>query len=246
MLKSSLADKAHTQIKQWIIRYHLKPGALLNVGDLARSLSMSQTPVREALSMLEQEHMIERQPNVGYRIRTLNLQEIEDVYDLRIAFEVLAARQAAERMTASKRDRLSAILKEVAGLLKKGSRQRILELEQEFHLVLLDASGNRMLAEIGRAVLNRIWIIQNIQLLTPDHLSEAQAEHLGIFRAIETENASEAERLTHEHLLSAKEFVLLRLRNRDDILSKMMMGFPLSAETEERSPNVPSNKRTAG
>jgi len=53
LLKSSLTDKAHQQIKEWVVRYHLKPGARLHVSDLAHALKMSQTPVREALSMLD-------------------------------------------------------------------------------------------------------------------------------------------------------------------------------------------------
>ena len=68
MLKSSLTDKAYNQIKEWVVRYHLKPGARLHVSDLAHALKMSQTPVREALSMLEKEHLIEREPQKGFRV----------------------------------------------------------------------------------------------------------------------------------------------------------------------------------
>ena len=75
---------------------HLKPGARLHVSDLAHALQMSQTPVREALSMLEKEHLIERKPQKGFRVSALSLQGVEDLYDLRIALEVLAARQAAQ------------------------------------------------------------------------------------------------------------------------------------------------------
>src|SRR5512139_840580 len=93
--KPSLADNAHRQIKEWVVRYHLKPGTRLQVSDLACALHMSQTPVREALSMLEKEHLIEREPQKGFRVSTLNTQGVEDLYDLRIALEVLAAQQAA-------------------------------------------------------------------------------------------------------------------------------------------------------
>ena len=106
MLKASLTDKAYNQIKEWVVRYHLKPGARLHVSDLAHALQMSQTPVREALSMLEKEHLIEREPQKGYRVSTLSMQGVEDLYDLRIALEVLAVRQAARRMTASDRGAL--------------------------------------------------------------------------------------------------------------------------------------------
>ena len=182
MLKSSLTDKAHNQIKEWVVRYHLKPGARLHVSDLAHALKMSQTPVREALSMLEKEHLIEREPQKGFRVSTLSMQGVEDLYDLRIALEVLAARQAAMRMTASDRKRIARLLAEVGRLMKNGNKQRMLELEQDFHLIILEASGNKPLAEMGRAILDRIWIIQNINLLTTDHLSDAHPQHLNRVR----------------------------------------------------------------
>jgi len=227
LLKSSLTDKAHQHIKEWILRYHLKPGARLHVSDLAHALKMSQTPVREALSMLEKEHLINREPQKGYRVGTLSMQEIEDLYDLRIALEVLAVRQAAKRMSASTRRRLSSILTEFGRLLKTAQKQRILERGQDFHVVVLEASGNRPLAEIGRAILDRIWVIQNINLLTTDHLSDAHPQHLQILEALERGDAKKAASLMDKHLTQAKEFVLSRLKNGDDILSRMMQASPM-------------------
>ncbi len=232
MLKSSLTDKAHQQIKLWIIRYHLRPGTLLNVKDLAHALNMSQTPVREALSMLERERLIERQPNKGYRVTSLNLQEVEDTYDVRIALEVLAAKKAAARMNEVVRKKLSSILEEFVEVSQAQNKGRILELAQDFHVVILEASGNHSLVEMGQAILDRIWIIQNINLLTTDHLSRAHPEHLELFHALDRGDSQKAASIMEEHITSAKEFVLSRLKSTDDILTKVMMGF-LPAEWEK-------------
>jgi DNA-binding GntR family transcriptional regulator len=226
LLKSSLTDKAHQQIKEWIVRYHLKPGTRLHVSNLASALRMSQTPVREALSMLEKEHLIEREPQKGFRVSALDLQAVEDLYDLRIALEALAAGQAARRMPLSDRNRIAHLLAEVGHLIKNGNKQRILQLEQDFHLIILEASGNKPLAAMGRAILDRIWIIQNINLLTTDHLSYAHPQHVKVFQAIERGDSQQASLLMKRHIASAKEFVLSRLRRSDDVLSNLMMGFP--------------------
>jgi DNA-binding GntR family transcriptional regulator len=198
---------------------------------------MSQTPVREALSMLEKEHLIEREPQKGYRVGTLSMQEIEDLYDLRIVLEVLAVRQAAKRMTASTRGRLSSILSEFERFLKTAQKQRILERGQDFHVVVLEASGNRPLAEIGRAILDRIWVIQNINLLTTDHLFDAHPQHLQILEALDRGDAKKAATLMEKHLTQAKQFVLSRLKNGDDILARMMQASPI-----ERNVPVSSGK----
>jgi hypothetical protein len=99
---------------------------------------------------------------------------------------------------------------------------------------------------MGRAILDRIWIIQNINLLTTDHLSDAHPQHLKVFEAIKNGDADKAAMLMSRHLTFAKEFVLSRLRSRDDILSKLMMGFPLAdldIETGEAKPVAASRRR---
>ncbi len=230
MLKPSLTDKAHQQIKEWIVRYHLKPGARLQVSDLAHALHMSQTPVREALSMLEKEHLIEREPQKGFRVSTLTTQGVEDLYDLRIALEVLAVGQAARRMGASDRNRLARLLDEVGRRMRDGDKGRMLQLEQDFHVIILEASGNKPLAELGRAILDRIWIIQNMNLLTTDHLTDVHPQHLNVFAALKSGDAKRAALLMERHLRFGKKFVLSRLRTEGDILSKLMMGGPPSLE----------------
>jgi len=226
MIKASLADKAHHQIKEWIVRYHIKPGSRIRVKDLSQALSMSQTPVREALSMLEREHFIERRPNQGYRVGSLDLQRVEDLYNVRIILEELAASEAATRIGKTGLKRLAGILMEVEGILKTESKQRILELEQDFHSRILEASGNQPLFEMGQAVLDRIWIVQNINLLTTDQLDEAHPQHMKIFKAIQKGDAVKAAALMKKHLTLAKEYILSRLQSEDDVLSKMMLGFP--------------------
>jgi DNA-binding GntR family transcriptional regulator len=234
VLKSSLTDNAHQQIKDWIVHYQLKPGERLHVSELAQALHMSQTPVREALSMLEKEHLIERQPQRGYRVGTLSVQGVEDLYDLRIALEVLAARQAAPRMTPSDRNRIARLLAEVGRLIKNGNKERMLELEQDFHIIILESSGNKSLAEMGRAILDRIWIIQNINLLTTDHLADAHPQHLKVFEAIKNGDSRKAAMLMNRHLTFTKKFVLSRLRDGNDFLSKLMMGFSLQDVNPKR------------
>jgi hypothetical protein len=99
---------------------------------------------------------------------------------------------------------------------------------------------------MGRAILDRIWIIQNINLLTTDHLSDAHPQHLNLFEAIKSGDSHKAAMLMHRHLTFAKEFVLSRLRSSDDILSKLMMGFPLAdADIEKgRAKSTVSSRRS--
>ncbi|OPX38784.1 MAG: hypothetical protein B1H12_01515, partial [Desulfobacteraceae bacterium 4484_190.2] len=173
MAKRNLADNAYAAIKDWIIHYNLKPGAYLRFEELTKVLNMSQTPVREAVNKLEQERFVERHPNKGYVVRSLSLQEVEDIYDLRIALEALAAQQAAARITPRDSDRLSDLLNRAGALISTKDKGQTVELERSFHTIIMEASGNRLLSEIGRGILDRIWMVQNINILASNRLDVA-------------------------------------------------------------------------
>lgn len=232
MAKDSLTDRAYKEIKTWIIHYKLKPGVQLRIDELSSVLGMSQTPIREALSKLEHEHLVDRHPQKGYAVRALNLKDVSDIYDLRMALEVVAAEEAANRMQEADRKRLSQLLEEVEVLIKRAEKVRVLALEQEFHMRIMQATGNWFLTEILGSIFDRIWMIQNVNLLTSDHLIDAHRQHMEIYKALEKADSLKSAALMKKHLKFTKKFVLSRLQNRDDFLSKLIMGFPESKRLE--------------
>jgi DNA-binding GntR family transcriptional regulator len=231
--QASLVEKAYQEIKEWIIRYDLKPGTHLRIAQLSAELEMSQTPIREALSKLEQESLVHRHSTQGYVVRSMDLKEVEDIYDVRIALEVLAAEEAATRMSKTDGKKLSHILGEVTKFVKKGDKWQILKLEQDFHVIIMETSGNRFLTEIGKNILERIWMIQNVNILTSDHLINAHPQHVEIYEALEQANPQKAATLMKKHIQLAKKFVISRLRNSDDVLAKLITGFPGGKRLEE-------------
>ncbi len=232
LVKDSLTDRAYKEIKNWIVHYKLKPGVQLRIEELSAALGMSQTPVREALSKLEHEHLVDRHPQKGYSVRALNLKDVSDIYDLRMALEVVAAEEAATRMRDTDRKNLSRLLQEIDRLIKKGEKARVLTLEQEFHMKIMAATGNRFLTEILGSIFERIWMIQNINILTSDHLVDAHKQHQEIYQALEKADAPKSAALMKKHLKFTKKYVLSRLQNRDDFLSRLIAGFPETRQSE--------------
>ncbi len=233
-MKGSLTDRAYQEIKNWIIHYKLKPGVQLRIEELSTALGMSQTPVREALSKLEHEHLVDRHPQKGFVVRVLNLKDVSDIYDLRMALEIVAAEEAATRMKDDDRKRLSRLLEEIEVLIKKAEKARVLALEQEFHMRIMEATGNWFLTEILGSIFDRIWMIQNVNILTSDHLIDAHKQHMEIYKALEKADPYKSAALMKKHLKFTKKFVLSRLQDRDDFLSRLITGFPESSQVEAR------------
>ncbi|MDX8051089.1 GntR family transcriptional regulator [Lentzea sp. BCCO 10_0798] len=95
-----LADDVYEQIRALIMSDGMKPGARVNIDELARRLDVSPTPVREALARLESEELVSRLPLRGYSVTDLlNRKQVDDLYALRLLLEPPSAALAAARMT---------------------------------------------------------------------------------------------------------------------------------------------------
>ena len=218
MSKESLADKAYHRIKEWIIEYRLKSGSHLSIQELAEALGISRTPVREALSRLEQEYLVVRTPMKGFAVNTLDLKEIEDLFEIRQAVELLAVRNAAKRINPETRKQLAESLELTARWIKKGEKLSILKLEQNFHMKILEASDNIPLVEIGRGILQRIWSIQRFNIVTSNALTEAHAQHTELFQALTEGNPQKAVTMMRKHMKHTSKELITRLRNQHDII----------------------------
>lgn len=218
MAKTSLADKAYVRIKEWIIAFRLKPGTHLPIGQLAEALDISRTPVREALSRLEQEYLVVRTPMKGFAVKGMDLKEIADLFEVRTAIELLAVKQAARRIDAGTRRQLADSLASAARWIEKGETSRSLKLEQSFHMNILMASGNIPLAEIGRGILGRIWTIQTFNIITSDMLAAAHEEHMDVFRPLSAGDAKAAEASMRRHMKHTTQALMIRLKDRNDII----------------------------
>ena len=218
MPKESLTDKAYGRIKQWIIGFQLKPGSHLSIQDLAEALGTSRTPVREALSRLEQEYLVVRAPMKGFSVKALDLKEIEDLFKVRAAIERLAVRQAARRINSKTRKQLIDSLAATTRWIEKGEKSRSLKLEQNFHMKILEASGNIPLVEIGCSVFERIWAIQRLNIITSDALILAHEQHKEIFTALCAGDPRRAETAMGKHMRHTARELIARLKDSNDII----------------------------
>ena len=224
--KSHLVDKAYQSIKQWIVQYMLKPGAQLSPGELAETLQMSQTPIRESLIRLELENFVQRSGSKGFVVRTLDIKEVEEIYELRIILEVPAVAQAVVLMNNDAIERLAENLKNVKKLIDMGRKVETVLLENEFHSIILQSGKNRLLGETARKLLDRVAMIQNLDILTSNRISTAYEQHEEIYRIILKREPDAAAAIMKEHLTGAKRFIVSRLQSEEDIFSRLLTGLP--------------------
>src|SRR5271169_1260355 len=96
---TNLKIHAYEHIRKRLLSGDLAPGASLSPALLAKEIGISHTPVREAISQLESEGLVERLPRLGARVRLIDRRELEELFELRETLEADAAAWAAERIS---------------------------------------------------------------------------------------------------------------------------------------------------
>lgn len=228
------SQKALAGLRRMVVGGALTPGERLFEVPLTEQLGLSRTPVREALSRLANEGLLERNDSGGYLVRKFTLQEVIDALELRGVLEGTAARFAAERGVSE--DKIAIVydvLKQIDEALRNDSDQvqfdHYVELNEVFHAQLADMAGSKLiLAEINRLALLPFAspgaFVTN-RSTTPEFrmtLAAAQAQHYAIINAIEKREGSRAEAITREHARIARNNFEIIMRNQNgDVLRKL-------------------------
>lgn len=205
----NLAQEAHDRIISMILDGLLQPGDLLQEAALGERLSMSRTPVREAIKRIESEGLAEADGRFT-RVRRLAATEIDEIFFLRLALEPACAR-AAVGLLPQQLDEMERRLREVMAAAPRpnGVDHRI---DDAFHELLTRAAGNRTVTDVVAALRRRTCMFDYSQV--PERFVRGCEEHLEILAAIRAGDAAEAEAKMIRHLENARDAILARLQQR--------------------------------
>lgn len=151
--KESLAQGVFRVLRNAILDGTLKPGDWLRQESLAEELDVSQTTVRDAFNQLIGEGLAIRIPYRGVRVLTLSASDLEDIYGMRAVLEGLAARNAAEHISAEELAEMRAILPDTIVNESPASVPQAREANRKFHRIFIEASRRRFLIRI----LRQLW-----------------------------------------------------------------------------------------
>lgn len=192
-----LQSAVYEEIRRRILRGELLPGTRLVEDRMAAELGVSRNPVREAIRVLAAEGFVELTPRRGAAVAHLGAEEAEELFDVRMALESLAARLAARRTDDGTRERIESILRSAEAASDAGDQESLVSLNAEFHEAVIELSGNTYLSMVATPVLQRArWLYQQS---LPVRAAHSWTEHVALARAIldGDEVAAEAHATTH-------------------------------------------------
>lgn len=197
------AADAYDAIRARILSGAIAPGDRLRETALADEMGLSRTPVREAMRRLEQDGLVEHVPHRGAIVRTLDPQQVTELYLIREVLEGTAARLAAQQASAAEVEALRALLATQPGEAEDAGGVEASRRNAVFHRAIRDAAHNRFLLRAMEGVTASLALLGPTTLGMPGRIPEAAAEHAAILEAIAGRDGDAAEAAARAHIRSA-------------------------------------------
>ncbi|MEV0362109.1 GntR family transcriptional regulator [Nocardia fusca] len=200
MITSRVADRVHDELRRRIVAGELAPGDRIDPTDLAASLGVSRTPVREAILRLDAEGLVERRPYRGVVVSAVDYAAAEDIAALRISLESPAARTAVPRLVPADLEQMRAAHEAFRTAARRRDADRSFgDLNREFHLVLYRRAGSPGLVRVIQDLSIRS---ERIRVHFSMRGGPAVEEHEAILRACEAGDVTAAVEATRRHILA--------------------------------------------
>lgn len=206
LVKINLRDQVRDYLLSEMITGNLKTGKTINLAALARHLNVSVTPIREALTQLQQAHIIKAVPNRGFIIAELDVKEAEDLYELVANLEVMAI----ENSEFSQEDII--ILKNQQEAFENATNaiSRI-QADLEFHRLLTQGYKNKLALKILHDLKTRIFFYERAFTNDDSFYNKSDNQHDSIISAITDDNVPTASLLLKMNWMLILNYVQKKL-----------------------------------
>jgi GntR family transcriptional regulator, rspAB operon transcriptional repressor len=195
---STASRQAYRALRRAIHRGDFVLGEIYSIGEIAKRLNISRTPVREAVCRLEAESLVDVLPQRGFRLRAISDAEIEEFFTLREMLESYVAHTLANRGDPSVVPTLRAMIDQQERSIEDD--EEFLHFAEEIHIAMAELAGLSRVAWILNALRGQLWILGTHSILEPSRRLAAIAEHRAIIDCIARRDAVSAAQAIHDHL----------------------------------------------
>ena len=224
----SLTERVYQDLRTAIITGNIPGGTRLVESNLAAEMQVSRTPVREALHKLALEGLLYSIPRAGYIVEEMSDHDVEDLFDVRIKIEQMAARMALERITPEELKLLAENLENANRVLENGQNQQMAELDTEFHGIIYKATRSKTLYRIC-LTLSDHTLKYRIALIDKSEMGRKTRDgHYEIYQAILSGDGDRVDQAIQSHLELAKKDIsnLIRRTREESFLSPPGLKMP--------------------
>ncbi len=198
----SRGDFVYDSLRDAIWEGRIGRGERVREEEIARSLGVSRTPVREALQRLQRRGLLVTGPGRGLMVAELSRREVIELYAMREILESSAARFAAQHAARPEIDLLYRLQRDLAEA--PDDALLLVKLNRRFHQAIYDAAHNQYLTQTLDTLHDSMALLHSATFRAPSRRRESDEEHRRIVAAIERRDADQAERAAREHIRQAQ------------------------------------------
>jgi GntR family transcriptional regulator, rspAB operon transcriptional repressor len=190
MSRKSLGEQVYEAMRESIVSLQLEPGRMIYENELAESMGVSRTPIREAIRLLVNEELLDVLPQRGTRVALISEQKVAETRFVREQLELGAFRAVAQAWDAERcqevRSTLGHLLEQQQEAAISGDNARFLTLDETFHRTILELTNNRTLLQMVNAMRGHLNRIRYLALRQYHHMKPLVEEHEQLLKALET------------------------------------------------------------
>jgi len=200
----SLTEEIENIIRQRILKGQYGIGERIKENQVAEELKVSRTPIREAFKQLEKEGLIQSIPNRGSFAMGFTKQDIQDIYEVRAAVEMLAVERAISRISGDELNAMQETFDLMEFYTKKKESKKMLELNRTFHRIIYNATGSRFLSQILKSYEGYVEQTRKVTVYCDKNLNQILKEHGEILEAMKDRDLGKALEKTSAHLSNSR------------------------------------------
>ena len=206
--RTLLAEQVYQRIRADLLRGHIRPGDRLTEEWAAGRYAASRTPVREACRRLAEEGLLTHRPRRGYLVPPISEREIDELYEIRRALELVSVRRAVDAVRGADGGVALAGLREEWTAMSAATGARVVYKDEAFHRALAGVGGNSQLVPMLDAINARIRLVRVHDFLDQERVVATRIQHLGILDAVLAADADLAAALMHAHISESQRSVV--------------------------------------
>jgi DNA-binding GntR family transcriptional regulator len=203
------SERAYHMLRDLILTGRYPSGSRLKEEAIARELSLSRSPVREALRRLEAAGLVELTPNSGARVWSWSEGELLEISQMRAMLEGYAAELAASKAGGEEMAelmRLADVMERAIADTDRPDLEALTGANLAFHRVIAGAAGNSRLAHMVESLHSVPLVIRKFALFDRERLARSAAHHREIIAALAARDAAWSGSIMRTHILAAKQF----------------------------------------
>lgn len=199
---NTLENRAYLTIKKSIMSYSYKPNEILSEIELTKKLSMSRTPIHQALLHLQREGFVEYLPSQGWKVYSLSIKDIKEIFDIKIVVERVIMREVA-LCDESKKDKIKICIEKMKDATKIRDLDEWLKLDHELHDEILFLANNTRAINLIKQLNEQLYRFHS--RYPPLDLLQRQSNHEIIVDCILKGDAEGAEYHNSESLAKLRD-----------------------------------------